>query len=61
MGRTREIAGVDVDLDHWIGGRRVSSSDTFEDVSPIDEAVLGAVARGGPEEAVASSLLPCLG
>lgn len=45
------IAGVDVSLDHYIGGERVPSSDRFDDVSPIDERVLGEIARGGMPEA----------
>jgi acyl-CoA reductase-like NAD-dependent aldehyde dehydrogenase len=45
------VAGVEVSLDHSIGGERVSSNDRFEDVSPIDEHVLGEVARGGEAEA----------
>jgi len=46
-----QIAGVDVSLDHYIDGERVSSFERFEDVSPIDERVLGEVARGGAREA----------
>ena len=48
------VAGVDVDTRHWIGGRRVASTETFEDVSPIDGAVLGHVSRGGRAEADAA-------
>ena len=48
------VAGVDVDTRHWIGGRRVASPETFEDVSPIDGAVLGQVSRGGRAEADAA-------
>jgi acyl-CoA reductase-like NAD-dependent aldehyde dehydrogenase len=44
------VAGVDVSPDHYIGGRRVSSSETFPDISPIDESHLADVARGGPAE-----------
>ena len=40
------VEGVEVDTRHWIGGRRVASVDTFTDVSPIDESVLGEIARG---------------
>jgi 5-carboxymethyl-2-hydroxymuconic-semialdehyde dehydrogenase len=54
MSRTTTVAGVDVDLDHWIGGRRVASATTFSVVSPIDEAPLGDVARGGAVEADAA-------
>lgn len=45
------VAGVEVSLDHYIGGERVPSRDRFDDVSPIDEHVLGEVARGRSEEA----------
>ena len=34
---TADVEGVEVATDHWIGGERVASSDTFDDVSPIDE------------------------
>jgi hypothetical protein len=34
------IDGIDVATDHWIGGRRLGSSDAFEDVSPIDERTI---------------------
>jgi aminomuconate-semialdehyde/2-hydroxymuconate-6-semialdehyde dehydrogenase len=47
---TAQVAGVDVDTRHWIGGRRVSSPATFADVSPIDEATIAQVARGGTAE-----------
>jgi aminomuconate-semialdehyde/2-hydroxymuconate-6-semialdehyde dehydrogenase len=45
-----EIEGVEVDTRHWIGGGRVASVETFEDVSPIDETPIARVARGGPAE-----------
>jgi aminomuconate-semialdehyde/2-hydroxymuconate-6-semialdehyde dehydrogenase len=45
---------VEVSTRHWIGGERVGSADTFEDVSPIDETGLAAVARGGQAEADAA-------
>jgi 5-carboxymethyl-2-hydroxymuconic-semialdehyde dehydrogenase len=54
MARSATVAGVAVDLDHWIGGRRVASRDTFADVSPIDEQPIADVARGGVEEASAA-------
>ena len=54
MARTAEVEGVPVDLDHWIGGERVGSTDTFADVSPIDETELGQIARGGKDEADAA-------
>ena len=51
---TITVANVEVSADHWIGGERVSSSATFDDVSPIDEQLIGQVARGGPAEASAA-------
>jgi len=51
---TISVANVEVSADHWIGGERVSSSATFDDVSPIDERLIGQVARGGPAEASAA-------
>jgi acyl-CoA reductase-like NAD-dependent aldehyde dehydrogenase len=47
---TAQVAGVDVDTGHWIGGQRVCSPGTFADVSPIDEATIAQVARGGTAE-----------
>src|SRR4029077_17146408 len=47
---TASVAGVDVDTRHWIGGRRVASARTFTDISPIDEAPIAEVARGGEAE-----------
>jgi betaine-aldehyde dehydrogenase/5-carboxymethyl-2-hydroxymuconic-semialdehyde dehydrogenase len=44
------IAGVEVSPDHYIGGERLASAATFEDLSPIDESRLADVARGGDEE-----------
>jgi 5-carboxymethyl-2-hydroxymuconic-semialdehyde dehydrogenase len=51
---TTTIEGVDVSTEHWIGGRRVGSPGTFEDVSPIDEQPIAEVARGGADEATAA-------
>ena len=48
------VRGVDVDTRHWIGGARVGSKDTFDDVSPVDETVIARVARGGAAEAAAA-------
>ncbi|MFM2072655.1 MAG: hypothetical protein RLZZ623_2919 [Actinomycetota bacterium] len=48
------VAGVEVSGDHWIGGRRVSSASTFDDISPIDETVIAQIARGGAAEAAAA-------
>ena len=44
------IEGVEVSTDHWIGGERAGSADTFEDISPIDETPIAQVARGGEGE-----------
>ena len=45
------VEGIEVSTDHWIGGARVSSAETFVDVSPIDEMPIAEVARGGAAEA----------
>ena len=47
---TADVAGVTVDTRHWIGGRRVESATTFEDVSPLDGSVIAHVSRGGQAE-----------
>jgi hypothetical protein len=31
-----DVGGVAVSVDHYIGGRRIASADTFEDRSPLD-------------------------
>ncbi len=48
VGGTRvSVGGVSVSTDHYIGGKRVSSSATFEDRSPLDWSVrLADVSRG---------------
>jgi 5-carboxymethyl-2-hydroxymuconic-semialdehyde dehydrogenase len=51
---TTTAAGVTVSTDHWIGGRRVSSAERFEDISPIDERVIARVARGTASDAEAA-------
>lgn len=51
---TVTVAGVEVDTRHWIDGARVSSPDTFADVSPIDNQVIAHVHRGGAAEADAA-------
>ncbi|WP_306319117.1 MULTISPECIES: aldehyde dehydrogenase [unclassified Streptomyces] len=51
---TITVAGVPVDTRHYIGGERLASADTFTDVSPIDGAVLGEIARGTKTEADAA-------
>ena len=45
-----EVAGVRVDPRHWIAGERVESGTSFANLSPIDGAPLGEVARGGASE-----------
>jgi betaine-aldehyde dehydrogenase/5-carboxymethyl-2-hydroxymuconic-semialdehyde dehydrogenase len=46
-----EVAGVDVATEHFIGGERVASAETFVDLSPIDAEPIAEVARGGEHEA----------
>ena len=41
-----DVAGVEVSPDHYIGGRRVASAETFELCCPIDQRVLGRIAEG---------------
>jgi acyl-CoA reductase-like NAD-dependent aldehyde dehydrogenase len=41
---------MNVDSRHWIGGERVSSADTFTDLSPIDEQPLAEISRGRAAE-----------
>ena len=50
MTTATSLAGVEISPDHYIGGRRVASAETFEDISPIDESHLAEIARGGFEE-----------
>jgi len=45
------VAGVEVSTEHFIGGERVASAETFVDLSPIDAAPIAEVARGGEREA----------
>ena len=45
-----EVEGVLVDTRHWIGGERVASELSFEDISPIDETVIAHVSAGGTDE-----------
>jgi aminomuconate-semialdehyde/2-hydroxymuconate-6-semialdehyde dehydrogenase len=49
--KSATIAGVEVSLDHWIGGKRVASTTRFNNASPIDGSDLGAVSAGGQAEA----------
>jgi acyl-CoA reductase-like NAD-dependent aldehyde dehydrogenase len=39
-----------VSPDHYIGGERVSSARTFEDISPIDGSVIAEISRAGEAE-----------
>jgi acyl-CoA reductase-like NAD-dependent aldehyde dehydrogenase len=50
MSATATVAGIAVSPDHYIGGERVASAETFENISPIDESHLADVARGGRDE-----------
>jgi acyl-CoA reductase-like NAD-dependent aldehyde dehydrogenase len=43
------VAEADVSVDHFIGGRRVASAETFEDHSPLDWSLLAEVSRGDAE------------
>ena len=54
MTATMSIAGVEVSPDHFIGGERVRSRETFADISPIDESHLAEIARGRAREADAA-------
>ncbi|MDE2591983.1 MAG: aldehyde dehydrogenase [Actinomycetales bacterium] len=45
-----EVAGVQVDTRHYIGGQRIASAETFTNTSPIDGSFLGEFARGGKTE-----------
>ncbi|HEY1331640.1 MAG TPA: aldehyde dehydrogenase family protein, partial [Actinomycetota bacterium] len=46
MAASVNVEGVPVSTAHWIGGERVDGTDTFTDVSPIDERQIAEVARG---------------
>jgi betaine-aldehyde dehydrogenase/5-carboxymethyl-2-hydroxymuconic-semialdehyde dehydrogenase len=45
------VAGADVSVDHYIGGRRIASAETFEDRSPLDWSLLANVSRGDAQVA----------
>jgi acyl-CoA reductase-like NAD-dependent aldehyde dehydrogenase len=49
-----KIAGVEVSTEHWIGGERVLSPETFPVASPIDGAHLADVCAGGAAEVEAA-------
>src|SRR5689334_9723619 len=44
-----DIAGIAVSPDHYIGGQRVASDQTFELFSPIDQRPLGRISEGTAE------------
>jgi betaine-aldehyde dehydrogenase/5-carboxymethyl-2-hydroxymuconic-semialdehyde dehydrogenase len=44
------VAGIEVSPDHFIGGERLGSAHRFEVISPIDQSVLGEVARGDADD-----------
>lgn len=50
MDHKVEIAGLKVDTRHFIAGSRVASEETFDDISPIDGALLARISRGGEKE-----------
>ena len=45
---SRDVAGVEVSPDHFIGGERVASTARSRTISPIDKRVIAEIARGGP-------------
>ena len=49
-----DIAGIAVSPEHYVGGRRVASSESFELFSPIDQRLLGRVHEGGAATADAA-------
>lgn len=48
------LASVTISTDHYINGQRVSSAKTFEDISPIDQSLLGHISAGGAAEVEAA-------
>lgn len=48
------VAGIAVSPDHYIDGRRITSPETFEVFSPIDQQLLGRMAEGLPEHVEAA-------
>ena len=48
------VAGFDVSADHYVGGRRVASAESFELFSPIDQRALGHIGEGGAATADAA-------
>src|SRR3989441_1666756 len=50
-----DVAGIAVSPDHYIGGERVASAETFELRSPIDQRLLGRVNEGMAEHVAAAT------
>lgn len=50
MSRLLDVDGIAVSPDHYIDGRRVAAQATFDDVSPIDQRVLGRISEGSPAD-----------
>jgi betaine-aldehyde dehydrogenase/5-carboxymethyl-2-hydroxymuconic-semialdehyde dehydrogenase len=48
------IASIRISTGHYINGERVASAQTFEDISPIDQTVLGYISAGGAAEVEAA-------
>jgi acyl-CoA reductase-like NAD-dependent aldehyde dehydrogenase len=46
MSSSLQVAGVTISPDHYIDGKRVSSEETFDLHSPIDQMLLGRVSEG---------------
>jgi betaine-aldehyde dehydrogenase/5-carboxymethyl-2-hydroxymuconic-semialdehyde dehydrogenase len=49
-----QIGHVQISTDHFINGARVASTGTFEDISPIDQSLLGHISAGNAEEVEAA-------
>ena len=63
MSERERVTVAGVSVDHYVGGRRVSSPTTFEDRSPLDwSTVLAEVSAGDSDVADhhADSLLPAV-
>ncbi len=54
MSQMLEVAGVSVSPDHYIDGRRVASTETFELFSPIDQRPLGRISEGSDSDVQAA-------
>jgi aminomuconate-semialdehyde/2-hydroxymuconate-6-semialdehyde dehydrogenase len=50
VGGIANLAGIEVSSDHWIDGRRVTSTEPFANLSPVDGSHLAEVAAGGKAE-----------